>query len=152
MITRSHFNGIDRELFRIIELFFEVLSQRMIYHNNNDLFYEMEKRLTGYHELDCSIACEFKRYGEKVTIQLSNTSLDIKFSTSNLAFEDDTHAEVTNIKMDADFELDIYQYTYINNEDVPEIFEEGDFEYFSMKFHELYSGIDIDKIVLSKKA
>ena len=146
MITRSNFNGIDKEMFAILESLFETLSPRMIYHNNNDIFHEMEKRLTEYHELDGTIDCEFERQGEKVSIQLSNHSLVIKFVTNNVIQDDNTFAAPL------EDEIEIYQYTYVNTNDNPEVFEEGDFEYFSIKIHELCNGIDIDAIILSKKA
>lgn len=146
MITRSHFNGIDRELFGILEDFYETLTPRMVYHIHSDLFHDMEKRLTGYHELDGTIACEFERYGEKVSLVLSNHSLELKFFSANL-FQDDLALSPI-----AEDEIEIYQYSYVNTDDVPEIFEEGDFDYFSNKIHELYNGIDIDKIILSKQA
>jgi hypothetical protein len=148
MITRSLFNGIDKELFGILELFFETLSPRMPYNKHNDLFHEMEKRLTGHYDLDATINCEFERYGEKVIIQLSNYSLVIKFISNNVVLEEDSIFQQPEYD---GLEMEMYSYSYVNTEGVPEIIEEGDFEYFSDKLDEIYCGIDIDKIILSKQ-
>jgi hypothetical protein len=147
MIKRDNFDGIDNELFQTVRGLFEALSPRMIYHNNNDMFFEMEKRLFGNDKINVTIFCEFERNGEKVTIKLNDFSLEIIF----FALEGFLDENCDTIAPDFQ-EMEIYQYTYVNSDGKPEVFEEGDFEYFSIKLHEIYSGIDIDKIILTKVA
>ena len=142
MIQRDNFDGIDNELYGILKDSFETLSTRMIYHRNNDLFHRMKKRIFGDDNLDTVIFCEFMRGGEKVTIKLTNEALDIKFDTFNVINDD------IDTRIAPDEEIELYHYTYENTDGVPEVFEEGDFEYFSIKFHEIYSSIDIDEISL----
>ena len=117
----------------------------MIYNSNNDLFHQMQERLLGFQNLDTSIYCKFERYGEKVTIELSNYSLDIKFDTFNI-IKDENYIYISP----EEDQMERYKYIYVNTDGEPEIFEEGDFEYFSIKFPEIYKCIDIDEIILNK--
>ncbi|MCR8666225.1 hypothetical protein NO995_00880 [Aestuariibaculum sp. M13] len=135
MIKRSGLKGIDRELAFLIISSLEDIQGRMIYHNHNHVFHELLETLGG-NSGNKTYTLEFQRHDDKMQLSVDKNCLEINYE----GIEGDTLVETT---------YPIYSYNYKNNNDnYPEIHEEGDFFIFSEKWHEHLKGIDIDEVIL----
>ena len=137
-IKRKGLNGVDNELYNLLTVYLGELQDRMIFHTNNDLYYQLLEIIKAKDAVtDKVYTFKFKRHNEIITIEVGKNELNILYEG------------VDNQNFLEEITFEIYNYGYKNYEEIPEIYEEGDFFIFCEKFVEHLKGIDVDNIHIS---